>query len=146
MELKIVISDPKSGKSYQKIVKDADAKRFLSLKIGDVVKGEIVNFAGYEFEITGGSDFAGFPMRKDLPGTLRSKILAVSGVGMNKSGKGIKQRKTMAGNTVYENTSQLNVKVVKYGKAPLEEKKEGAEGADGEKSEAPKESKEEANS
>jgi len=128
MELKIVISEPKTGKSYQKIVKDADAKRFAGLKIGDVVRGEIMNLPGYQFEITGGSDFAGFPMRKDLPGTLRKKILAVSGIGVKKKRRGMKQRKTVAGNTVHEKTSQVNLKVVKEGKAPLEEKK--ADGAD----------------
>jgi small subunit ribosomal protein S6e len=136
MEIKIVLSEPKTGKSYQKIVKDADAKRFVGLKVGDVVRGEIINLPGYEFQITGGSDYAGFPMRRDVPGTLRKRILAVSGIGLKKIGKGIKQRKTVAGNTVHEKTSQLNLKVVKEGKAPLGEEKP-AEGA-----EAPKETKE----
>ena len=135
MEIKLVISEPKSGKSYQRIVKDADAKRFVGLKIGDKVKGEIANLAGYEFELTGGSDYAGFPMRKDVPGILRKKILAVSGIGFKKLGHGMKQRKTVAGNTVHEKTSQINLKILKAGSAPLAEEKP-AEG------EAKKEAKE----
>ena len=129
MEIKLVLSDSKTGKSYQKIVKDADAKRFMGLRLGNVVKGEIKNLPCYEFEITGGSDFAGFPMRRDVPGTLRKKILTVSGIGVKKIGKGVKQRKTVAGNTVHEKTSQVNLKVVKEGKGPLGEDKpaEGAE-------------------
>jgi len=123
MEIKVVISDPKTGKSYQRIVKDADAKRFVGLKIGDKVRGEIINLAGYEFEITGGSDYAGFPMRKDVPGTLRKRILAVSGIGFRKIGKGIKQRKTVAGNTIHEKTSQVNLKILKSGTTPLGEEK-----------------------
>ncbi len=151
MEIKIVISDPKTGKSYQKIIKDADAKRFIGLKISDVVKGEIINLSGYEFEVTGGSDYAGFPMRKDVSGIMRKKILAVEGVGINKEGKGIKQRKTVAGNTVHDRTSQVNLKVVKQGKALLGEEKEagsaeaesGAGEQKAEQKESPKEEKKE---
>jgi len=131
MELKIVLSDPKTGKSYQKIIKDADAKRFMGLKIGDNVKGEVLNLAGYEFELTGGSDYAGFPMRNDVPGILRKKIYAVSGIGLRKKEKGLKQRKTVAGNTVYDKTAQVNLKVIKEGKGPLgEEKPKEAEKAE----------------
>ena len=139
MEIKLVLSDPKTGKSYQKIVKDADAKRFVGLKIGDSVKGEAINLSGYEFQITGGSDYAGFPMRRDIPGILRKKILAVEGVGLHKKDHGVKQRKTVAGNTVHEKTAQVNLKVIKEGKGPLgEEKEKPAEGAEAKKEEAPK--------
>lgn len=138
MEIKLVISDAKTGKSYQRIVKDADAKRFVGLKLGDKVKGEIANLAGYEFEITGGSDYAGFPMRKDVPGILRKRILAVSGIGIKKIDHGIKQRKTVAGNTVHEKTSQINLKIIKAGSTPLAEEKP----AEGEAKQEAKETKE----
>ncbi len=128
MELKIVLSDPKTGKSYQKIIKDADAKRFMGLKIGDNVKGEVLNLPGFEFELTGGSDYAGFPMRKDVPGILRKKVYAISGIGIRQKEKGLKQRKTVAGNTVYDRTAQVNLKVTKEGKGPLGEEKPKEEG------------------
>lgn len=118
MEFKLVISDPKTGKSMSKEVKEPDSKRFSGMKIGDKVKGELIDMQGYEFEITGGSDYAGFPMRKDIPGTSRKRILAVSGVGLRKSKrKGSKQRKTVAGNTIYEKTAQVNLKILKHGNA-----------------------------
>jgi len=123
MEIKIVLSDPKKGKSYQKIVKDADARRFMGLKIGDNVKGELLNLPGYEFQISGGSDYAGFPMRSDVPGILRKKVYTVVGIGVRRKEKGLKQRKTVAGNTVYDKTAQINMKVVKEGKGPLGEEK-----------------------
>jgi len=119
-EFKIVISDPKTGKSYQREAKDDSAAGFTGLKIGHTVKGELIDLTGYEFEITGGSDKSGFPMRKDLPGSGRKKILAVSGVGLKKKDKGIKQRKTVCGNTIGTNTAQINLKIVKQGKTPLE--------------------------
>ena len=47
VEFKVVISDPKSGLSVQKEVKEPAAKAFLGLKIGDTVKGELIDLHGY---------------------------------------------------------------------------------------------------
>ena len=131
-EFKVVISDPKSGKSIQKEVKETDAAPFIGLKIGDTVKGDSIGFSGYEFAITGGSDHAGFPMRSDVAGSQRKKILAVSGIGIDNKKKyrkkskkglrtmdGMRQRKTVAGNTIHEKTAQVNLKVLKLGKEDL---------------------------
>ena len=63
---KVVISDPKVGKTVQKEVKDDAAGRFLGLKIGDKVRGELLDLSGYEFEITGGADFARIPISSHL--------------------------------------------------------------------------------
>lgn len=124
-EIKVVLSNPKTGKSYQKVLKDEDSKRLMGLKIGDKLKGESIDLAGYEFEITGGSDFAGFPMRKDVQGIGRKKILATQGVGLRKkrNARGVKIRKSVASNTIYEKTAQVNMKVLKEGKMPLGEDK-----------------------
>ena len=58
-------------------------------------------------------------MRRDVDGTQKRKILAVSGVGLKKKAKGIKQKKTVSGNTVSARTSMLNVAVVEAGNADL---------------------------
>ena len=135
MAFKLVISDVKSGLSTQKELEDQATKSLIGLKIGDSVKGELIDLQGFEFELTGGSDYCGFPMRKDVQGTGRRKILAYQGVGFRKDRKGILQRKTVCGNTVHERTAQINLKMVKQGtagifdevKKKLEEKKKGAE-------------------
>ncbi len=119
VEFKLVLSNPKTGKSYQKEVKEPAARSFVGMKIGDKVKGDMIELPGYEFEISGGSDYCGFPMRKDIDGTNRKKILAVSGVGMRKAAKGIRQKKTIAGNTIFSKTVQINLKVLKEGSMPL---------------------------
>ena len=122
-EIKINIGDSKTKKTYNKTVEDASG--FHGKKIGDKVNGELLDFAGYEFEITGGSDSAGFPMRKDVEGQMRKKILIVGGVGMrNQKRKGLKLRKMVAGNTIYEKTAQINLKITKWGKEPIEKPKE----------------------
>jgi len=126
MTVKIVIADVKVGKSLQKEIEDS--KFLKGMKIGDTFKGEIIDLPGYEFQITGGSDVSGFPMRKDVEKEGRSKILTVGGLGVSRKRKGQKIRKTVAGGIFGLKTSQVNVKTIKYGSASLfeEKKEEGA--------------------
>jgi small subunit ribosomal protein S6e len=128
-EFKVVISDPKSGKSMQKDYKDTTAEFFIGKKVGDSITGESVDISGYEFIITGGSDKSGFPMRKDVPGAIRAKILAVSGIGLKKTRKGMRSRKTVFGNTIDQSIVQINMKIIKYGKEKLFAEESVAEGA-----------------
>ena len=124
-EIKLNIGDPKSKKTLTKAVTDSETEVFMNKKIGDKVHGDSFGLSGYEFEITGGSDNAGFPMRRDVKGTMRKKILIVGGVGLRSNTKGRKVRKSVAGNTVYAKTAQINLKVLKHGHTHLfEEKKE----------------------
>jgi small subunit ribosomal protein S6e len=135
VDFKIVLSEPKTGLTVQKEVKDPASQRFIGLKIGDTFKGEIISLTGYEFQITGGSDFCGFPMRKDISGVGRKRILAVEGIGLKKIAKGVKQRKTVCGNTIHAKISQINAKMTKEGAEKVflpkqkEEKKEEAPAA-----------------
>ncbi len=122
VDIKLNIGNPKDGKTYKKELPAESAKALYGLKIGDKFKGELIDLPGYEFLITGGSDNCGFPMRKDLPGTARKKVLISKGVGIRSKRKGLRLRKSVAGNTVFEKTAQLNIKVVKEGKEPLGEK------------------------
>jgi small subunit ribosomal protein S6e len=115
---KIVIGT-KEGKCLQKELGEPDANSLMGKKVGDTIKGELLGFTGYEFEITGGSDYAGFPMRKDIPGVGRKKILAVQGIGLKKLSKGIRVRKTVCGNTIHPKIAQINMRVAKPGTQPL---------------------------
>lgn len=119
--MKIVISDPKTGKSYQKEIDKNSEASFYHKKIGDTINGESVDLQGYQFKITGGSDTAGFPMRSDLKGPKRTKLLITKGVGLRNSEKGYRQKKSVRGNTVSEETAQINTVIVKAGTANLEE-------------------------
>lgn len=115
---KIVIGT-KSGKCVQKEIAEDKSNVFLGKIIGDSVSGDDFDLQGYEFQITGGTDFAGFPMRRDVSGPGRKKILAVEGIGMKKKGHGVRQRRTVCGNMVNPRISQINLKVIKEGAAPL---------------------------
>lgn len=118
-EFKLVIGDPKTGKCHQIVVSGDNTKSFIGKKIGDKINGESFDMPGYEFEITGGADYCGFPMRKDIEGPVRKKIFITSGVGIRNKNKGNKFKKTVCGNTIHEKITQISIKVLKYGKNPL---------------------------
>jgi len=121
MDFKVVISDPKTGKSYQAIIDEEKFSGLFGKKLGDTFDGKIIGLTGYELKIKGGSDRQGFPMRKDVEGTKRIEILLSGGVGFRPKKKGERRRKSVRGNVIDDNTSQLNVAVAKYGTKKLEE-------------------------
>ena len=119
-EFKIVISE--KGKSYAKNLTNEESEIFLDKKLKDKVRGDHLGFKDYEFEITGGSDKEGFPMRFDLEGIGRKKILITKGkVGARIDKKGLRLRKAVRGNTINQLTSQINLNVIKAGTKALEE-------------------------
>ncbi|RME31881.1 30S ribosomal protein S6e [Candidatus Woesearchaeota archaeon] len=127
MAIKLNIGDPASKKTKQFELDDNNAKGLYGKKLGETFKGELVDLPGYEFKITGGSDNAGFPMRPDVEGTRRAKILISHSLGNRKRRKGMRLRKTVAGNTVCERTAQVNAVVVKADKQSLFEEPEEKE-------------------
>ena len=133
---KLNIADPKTSKCYQREVKDQQASPFMGQTIGDLVKGDVFDMPGYEFLITGGSDYCGFPMRKGILG-VRKKIILLGGVGFKGADKGIKRRKTVCGHKINEHIIQINLKVTKEGAKKLTEIF-GAKEAKEEKKEEPK--------
>ncbi len=114
VETKIVIGY--KGKSYQKAV----TEELVGKKVGDKFSGDVIGLNGYEFEITGGSDTSGFPMRKDIPGILKKRALLTKGPGVHIKNKGNRIRKTVRGNTISNETAQINLKVLKAGSEELD--------------------------
>jgi small subunit ribosomal protein S6e len=134
-DFRLVISDPKTKKAYQIEVKSPDSERLIGMKIGDTVRGDAINVHGFEFQITGGSDKEGFPMRKDVHGTKRVKALISGGPGFRPTREGERRRKSIRGNQISEDIIQINMKVTKHGEKSLaaalgkEEKPVEGEGA-----------------
>ncbi|MFX1316510.1 MAG: eS6 family ribosomal protein [Promethearchaeota archaeon] len=110
------------GSGFSKLI-EIDEKKFKSFegkKIGDTIKGGLIGFANYEFEITGGSDSSGFPMRKDVHGPVKKRILVSKrAIGYKPLRKGEKRRKTVRGNEVTFDITLINLKVLKYGESEL---------------------------
>lgn len=117
---KVVLSDPKSKKAFQKEI-EQKASGFMGKKIGEKVKGESLGLSGYELQITGGSDAQGFPMRRDVEGIARKRLLLAIGPGFHPDTRGQRKRKSIRGNTLSPAVSQVNVKIVTYGSKSVEQ-------------------------
>ena len=65
---KLNIGDPKTKKCYKTEVKEQQAAPLMGLNIGEKLEGSKVGIDGYEFQITGGTDHCGFPMRSGILG------------------------------------------------------------------------------
>jgi len=131
---KITISDTK-GKSITKELKDNDAGPLLGLLIGQETDASLVGLDG-KIKITGGSDKSGIPMRGDLLGTARKRVLITKGVGLQDTEKGLRKRKLLRGNTISEEIYQVNCKY--DGELQVEEPKKEAPKKEAPKKEAPK--------
>ena len=141
---KLTISDVK-GKSITKELKEGDANPLMGLIIGAETDAAIVGLAG-KLKITGGSDKSGVPMRGDLHGMARKRVLLSKGVGLQDTEYGLRKRKLVRGNTVSDEIFQVNCKYdgeIKDEAPPAEAAAEEADKED--KKEAPtKEDKKEA--
>lgn len=130
MVFKINLSD--KGKTW-KIETDTEA--LVGRKIGEKIEGAEISadLSGYELEITGTSDKAGFPGFKEVEGTTLKGVLLTYGKGMHKKPKGLKKKKpnrkpkglrlkkTVRGNTISRDIVQISLKVLKNGSKKLPE-------------------------
>jgi small subunit ribosomal protein S6e len=118
MPFKINISE--KGKTYKL---EADIEALIGKKIGDKVEGKEIKqeLEGYELEITGTSDKAGFPGKIDIEGSALKKVLLKKGWGIKDTRKGLRLKKTVRGNTISRDTIQINMKIIKQGNRKLEE-------------------------
>jgi small subunit ribosomal protein S6e len=111
VSFKLVLSDPKTGKSEASEIKDASAQLLIGRRIGEVLDASTIGLTGM-IMITGGSDKAGFPMRQDTLGGGKNYILMTKGIGYKTHEEGAKKRRLVRGGTVTEETYQINAKRV----------------------------------
>lgn len=119
MVVKFIIGD--KGKAWR--VESESADSLHGKNIGDKIQGQEIKpeLEGYELEITGGSDNAGFPLSKDIEGIALKKQLLTRGFGMRDNYQGVRRRKTLRGKTISGNIAQVNLKVLKHSSKKFEE-------------------------
>lgn len=113
---------------------ETEPEVLVGKKIGETIPGKEISpdLNGYELEITGTSDIAGFPGKPDVEGPEIKRVLLTKGWGMHKkpkkegkkkvsTPKGLRLRKSVRGNTISEKTVQINLNVVKEGSKKLSE-------------------------
>ncbi len=108
----VVISDPRTGQSWQQEVDGQDANRFVGREIGEEVDGGAVGLDGFTLEITGGSDEAGRPLRPDVKGPGLKDVLLTGGPGFKPTRDGERKRVSVRGREISDVVAQLNVSVV----------------------------------
>ena len=112
------------GKTFKVETED---EKLVGYSIGDKIDGKEISedLTGYEIEITGTSDKAGFCGMAEIDGPNLKKELLGYGRGMhkkpkgekkfNKKPKGLRLRKTVRGKEISLDTVQINSKVLKEG-------------------------------
>jgi len=109
MAFKICIGDPKTKKTYQV---EKEAVSLIGVKIGQKFDGGMIGLDGFTLQVTGGSDKEGFPMRKEVDGPLRKKLLLTGNPGFNPRFGGERKRKYIRGNQISDDIAQVNCKIV----------------------------------
>ena len=120
-DFKLVIGDPKTKRAYKFDLKSPDSDQLIGKKIGDNFRGELIGLQGFELQITGGTDKAGFSMYKALDGVGRRKLLLKGPPSYHvpKKVKGRLEKKTVRANTIATDVVQINCKIVKQGEIDL---------------------------
>lgn len=132
MPFKINISE-KTGKTYQL---ELESEELIGKELHDKIDGKDIlpDLEGYEFEIAGASDKAGFTAMENVEGIGLKKVLLSYGKAMKKRPrkegkkkrsknrpKGLRLRRTVRGKVISPAISQINLKVLKEGSKKLEE-------------------------
>ena len=130
MPFKINISN-KEGKTYKL---ELESEELIGKELHDKIYGKEILplLEGYELEITGASDKAGFTAMENVQGIGLKRVLLGVGKAMHKKSKGVKKknqktkkglrlRKTVRGKVISPDIIQINMKVVKEGNKSLSE-------------------------
>jgi len=124
---RLILSNPEDGTAKTIQLDPKVFSLFLGKRIGDELDGSILGYKGYRIRITGGTDRDGFPMRPDVSGSRKVRILLSGGVGFRpyekppskkkkrrqrRRKKGLRRRKTVRGNVISDAIAQINAILV----------------------------------
>jgi len=124
----MVLSEPDTGRAYKVSLTEDEMKAIVGRKIGDVIDGSAIGLPGLKIQLTGGSDRDGFPMRRDVHGAVRRRILLRSPPGFRPRERGEVRRKRVRGNVYVPEIVQVNAKIVEKGEKSVEEMVKEREG------------------
>ncbi len=123
-KFKVIVSDPQTGTSKAVEVEEARAAPFIGRRMGDVLEGAVVDMPGSKMKLTGGSDKDGVPMKPNVHGGVRRKVVLSNGVGFKAKRGGERRRKAVRGDVITDEIVQLNATLVDQPPKPKEAKTE----------------------
>jgi len=115
---------------------ETEAEELVGKSLHNKINGKDISpdLEGYEFEITGASDKAGFTAMENIEGVGLKKVLLTYGKGFKKrpkkegkkkrsenNPKGLRLRKTVRGKVISPTIVQINLKILKEGGKKLSE-------------------------
>ncbi len=121
VDFKVVLSDPKTGRSYKMTASGGAAGAFIGKRVGGEVDASPLGLPGYRVAITGASDRNGTPARRDLPGAGRRRLLLAGGVGFKPVMDGQRARKAVRGSEITQDFVQINAAVTEFGEKSLDD-------------------------
>ncbi|MCW4049712.1 MAG: 30S ribosomal protein S6e [Candidatus Bathyarchaeota archaeon] len=116
----LIVSDPSTGTSQRVEIEDSRLRPLIGTRIGQTIDGTLAEMQGYKLKFTGGTDKDGIPMRPDVHGSAKARIVLSGGVGYKPKDKGIQKRKVVRGNTISAEITFLNFTIIE---APKSKKK-----------------------
>ena len=121
-KFKVIVSDPEDGTSKVVELDEVRATPLIGRRIGETIDGAVVDMPAYKLLIRGGSDTDGVPMRPNVHGGGRRKVILSSGAGFNPKRKGERKRKTVRGDIITDEIIQINTKIVEKPKKTVTKK------------------------
>lgn len=125
-KFKIIVSDPQAGTSKVIELEETRAAPFIGRKLGETLDGSVVDLPAHTVQILGGSDKDGVPMRGNVHGGIRRRVVLSGGAGFKPKNSGERKRKTVRGNVITDEIVQINLKIVERPAKPAEAKPEQA--------------------
>ena len=111
-KFKIIVSDPEAGTSKVVELEEVRAVPFIGRRLGEIIDGAIVDLPAHKVQLMGGSDKDGVPMRGNVHGGVRRKVVLSGGAGFSPKKSGERRRKTVRGSTITDEIAQINMKIV----------------------------------
>ena len=111
-KFKVIVSDPQAGTSKVVEIEEARAAPLIGRKIGETIDGSVVDLPAHKVQIRGGSDKDGVPMRGNVHGGVRRRVVLSGGTGFSPQRKGQRKRKTVRGSIITDEIVQINMKIV----------------------------------
>jgi small subunit ribosomal protein S6e len=125
-KFKVIVSDPETGTSKSVELEEARASPFIGRRVSETLDGSVVDLPAHTVQIRGGSDKDGVPMRGNVHGGVRRRVVLSGGAGFSPKKRGERRRKTVRGNVITDEISQINMKIVERPAKPAETKPEQA--------------------
>jgi small subunit ribosomal protein S6e len=108
-KLKLIVSDPESGKANVLEVEGGKAQALIGRHLGEVIDGSPIGMSSTNLRISGGCDRDGIPMRPDVHGGAKKYIVLSGGIGFKPRRPGERKRKLVRGSMITDETYQVNL-------------------------------------